>query len=360
MKRKFFNFFSCFFLLSVPIFAENVLLSPVSSSNNNAIILNNPINNTGKKNNLNNNLSNNTNNLAIKTKKKKVVKINYQNEQSNVSNQEKAQIISRLVITKMPISKIKQMKKTFMNYEKALKSPLNNNIAQIKNVTYYPGQVINISTKVGYSTILEFDTINNNPVQFSYISSGSNVFKYRVFGNKIEIKAFDRYDDSNLIIGIKGYPNPIIFDVHESTGGQFYDAYVRIRLANTFVSKIGSSEDARIKSLILKEIFRYGEIPGLPQMKYEVYSLTDNKYVLFDKDLLKIYKVNKLNHTYYLVLLNTNFKMYGNNGIFATYDNKYYVYLLNFNQDVFTIRTNPDLGVKPEDIERYRIVIDDF
>ena len=80
---------------------------------------------------------------------------------------------------------------------------------------------------------------------------------------------------------------------------------------------------------------------------------------MFSKGVLKIYKVNKFGKTFYLILINKNFIIYGNKS-FGTYDAKYNIYFLNFNQNVFTIRTNPNLNMPYPMVERYRIVIKDF
>ena len=227
-----------------------------------------------------------------------------------------------------------------------------------RTVKFIKGMELDVKVKTGYATILNFVDGAGNPVRFTYLTVGNNFVKVVQFGNKLEIKPLRKYCATNLIVGIEGYDYPVTVNVQEAGDSDSFDNYVNVVMAGMLPSKVGS-EDIAMKSAILDTVFKYGNVSNLPRIDYEVYSLKTKKNVLFSKKLLKIYRVDKFGKTYYLVLLDKNFEMYGNKP-FGTYDSRFYVYFLNFNQNVFTIRTSPSLKMPYPMVERYRIVIKDF
>jgi len=280
------------------------------------------------------------------------------NGKKQKNNEKLNKTVSTFYVLKKGEKDIIDTRKKLENIKKAVKKPLKKYTVINRVIDYKDGQVINLHIKKGYACIVEFVKDNNQPVEFDYISTGSSFFQVTKFKNRLEIKATDNYSISNLIVGIKGYDTPILFTIIEDSQTGEYDAYVKVRLGGITL-KVGSDEDIKIKSLILKELFKYDELRTLPLIDYEVCSLNDNRYLLFDKDLLKIYTVEKFNKIYYIVLLDKTFEIYGKELPFDQYSDRYRVYMLNFNDNVFTITTNRELlkDIKKEDIEKYRIII---
>jgi hypothetical protein len=286
-------------------------------------------------------------------------KISVLNNDNMITNKSSAKLIGRLTVTKTKPEKILEIRKRMNNVQKSLVSPLVNPVGINKTVKFKKGEEISVNIKAGFTTVVNFVDDAGNPVKFTYLTIGNNFVKVTQFGNKLEIKALRTYSVTNLIVGIEGYDYPVTLNLREvGDNGDKFDNYINVILTGAFQEKVGS-DDIRLKSAILQYVFKYGKVDGLPRMDYEVYSLKTKKSILFSKNVLKIYKVEKFGKTYYLILLNKNFAMYGNK-TFGTYSSKYNIYFLNFNQNVFTIRTNPSLKTPVPMVERYRIIIKDF
>jgi hypothetical protein len=279
------------------------------------------------------------------------------NNNNGVDTKNDPRLIAKLTVTKTKSSQILKIRKKMNVIQKVLSAQPNivekNRIIKVKS-----GQEVTVHIKAGYSTLVDFTDDAGNPVEFTYLTIGNNLIKVTQFGNKLEIKPLRIYSKTNLIVGIKGYDYPVTLNIEEVGDKTVFDNFLKIKLIGSFQQKIGS-DDIKLKSAILQTIFKYGNIESLDKIDYEVYSLKTKKPVLFSKDVLKIYKVQKFGKTYYLVLINKNFKIYGNKS-FGTYNSEYNIYFLNFNQNVFTIKTNDSLKMPYPMIERYRIVIKDF
>lgn len=284
-------------------------------------------------------------------------KISILNDDNGIKTKGASRLIAKLTVTKTSPKQIMRIKRQMKQIQKSLVSepqPIGIN----KKIKFIKGQEIKIRIKAGFTTLVNFVDDAGNPVKFTYLTIGNNFIKVTQFGNKLEIKPLRTYSITNLIVGIEGYDYPVTLNIEEVGDSDTFDNYVDVVLTGAFQTKVGS-DDIKMKSAILNTVFKYGNINSLPKIDYEVYSLKTKQPILFSKDILKIYKVNKFNRTYYLVLINKNFLIYGNKS-FGTYDAKYNIYFLNFNQNVFTIRTNPKLKMPYPMIERYRIIIKDF
>jgi len=333
-----------FFIISVLLWGETPLVLQNPATKNAPIIITSG----------NAQQNNNTNIKITKQQNKEDYSVLNRNGIQITKN---ASLIGNLAARGITPDRLKKIKKKMDTLEKAL-SYQNIPTGINENIKFKPGEEITVKVKRGFSTIINVVDDAGNPVKFTYLTIGNNLVKVTQFGNKLEITPLAEYAVTNLIAGIKGYNFPITFNIQEVGEKQVYDNYINLSLVGTFPQKVGS-EDIRLKSAILQEVFKYSNINQLPQISYEVYSLKTKKPILFTKNILKIYKVQKFGKTYYLVLINKNFIIYGNK-TFGTYDSTYNIYFLNFNQNVFTIRTNPALKLPYPMVERYRIVIKDF
>jgi len=306
-----------------------------------------------------NSISPQNNQQLVIQKKQQKVKTDQSvlNDDNGVQTKGASRLIAKLTVTKTSPKQIIKVKKQMEEIQKSLVAqpqPVGIN----KTIKFVKGQEVTIHIKAGFTTIVNIVDDAGNPVRFTYLTIGNNFIKVTQFGNKLEIKPLRTYSVTNLIVGVEGYDYPVTLNIQEVGDADTFDNYVNLILSGSFQSKVGS-DDIKMKSAILQSVFKYGDISSLPKIDYEVYSLKTKKPVLFSKNVLKIYKVEKFGKTYYLVLINKNFIMYGNKS-FGTYNAKYNIYFLNFNQNVFTIRTNPKLKMPYPMVERYRVIIKDF
>jgi hypothetical protein len=262
------------------------------------------------------------------------------------------------IINKIKSEKIRGMREEIEKIKKVKNEPLNFGRMNNKEIKYQKGQVITINLKKGYVCELDFYDNANNKIVFDYISTGSSFFTVEKNKNKLFLNAKESYKKTNLIVGIEGKKYPIIFNIHERSNVEEYNAYVKINLVDKSTKMVSSNYDTRIKSRILNETFKFNELDKYEKIEYESYLLKNSLFFnpLFKENQLKVYNVEKYNKKYYFVLLDKNFNISGYSQKFGEYNNKYNIYFLNYNTNVFTISNSNNKSQK-NFIERYRIIL---
>lgn len=246
--------------------------------------------------------------------------------------------------------------------KKALSQPIKREPPVTRNVVFDGKKVIFLNTLRGHATVINFFDENGNFAKIEYATAGSDYFKIdKLTDHTIEIKPVDTYRGGNLIVGVNagGRKTQVVFELTESLGNSGYDAVVNVTIRNPDPAA-RNADDFGYKYELVREVVRYGALEGNPPVDYEIYVLGKPcKPVLFSRDKLRIYKVEKFGRYYYVVLLHKDFVMYGFKDAFALsrYRNDYAIYVLNYNVSTFAIRTNPEYDLRRSDVERYRIVI---
>jgi hypothetical protein len=297
-----------------------------------------------------NNLNNLNSNNEVNIEEDEVIILNKEEDISSTKND-----IPTIAATIEDPSQIIDIRNNIDEVTRNLNKPLVKSTNRVRKVNYKEGVPISIVIKKGYSTIIQFEDSSSNQAKFEFISPGSPFFQVTQFSNKIEIKATDHYKQSNLTVGVRGFNIPVIFNITEDRMAESYTSFITVNMSNPLSFKGSSTDDIQNKSAILNEVFKFNELRNNPTVDYEVYGLVDRNYVTFNENLLKIHHINKLNKDYYLVLLDKNFSLYGaSKKSLSSYNNQYNVYFLNFNDSVFTIRSNNQLQGS---VEKYRIII---
>ena len=247
--------------------------------------------------------------------------------------------------------------------KRAISAPVKKVPPLTRKVTYDGKSVIFLNTLRDHATVINFYDESGNFADIEYATAGSDYFRIsKLTSHTIEIKPVDTYRGGNLIVGISvgGEKTQVVFELSESLGETGYDAVVDVMVRGSEI-KSGKVEDEEgYKYAIIKEVTKYGALEGAPETDYEVYSLSKScKPVLFSRNKLKIYSIEKFGRKYYVVLLHKDFVVYGYPDSFALarYENDYLVYIMDYNVSTFAIRTNPRYDLRRSDVERYRIVI---
>lgn len=251
-----------------------------------------------------------------------------------------------------------------------IKNKQDNNIILNNRTVYYNiekslPEVINVL--MGYSTDLEVvDDLGNN-IPIRGFSTGAKPFTLEnPEPNMLSIFPTEKYKETNFTLRMEGYNNPIIFRIMEGNS-QLVDT--RLKIVLTSNTQTSDFNEVSYKSNILKELLKTGTLNGKTQKDYEIFDIAKRETAYFNKNLMKIFHVEKMGKEYNIILLDKNYEILGEQyANFNRYQNTLNAYFLDANREVFTIMSKvdkikdslsfdfiKDIGL----VEKYRITIVD-
>jgi len=224
-----------------------------------------------------------------------------------------------------------------------------------------------IYLKYGYSTDIEFLDDLGNPIKIRGMSVGNKIFNAsNPEDNMLSLLATSKYKETNFNIRLEGQRDPVILRIKEGSNNI---SHTRVKIIVSD-SKIANVEnEMNLKTNILKELLKYGTLHGTTKLDYEVVDIARKETTYFEKKYLKIFRVQKYNKVYSIVLLDNQFEILGmHKNPFNRYQNSFNVYFLPQYKEIFTIMTKLDeignhlsLDFQKDSglIEKYRILINE-
>lgn len=224
-----------------------------------------------------------------------------------------------------------------------------------------------IYLKYGYSTDIEFLDDLGNPIGIRGMSVGNMIFDAsNPEPNMLSLLATSKYRETNFNVRLDGVKDPVILRIKEGSNNISHTR-VKIVVGSDKVNE--DSTEINLKTNILKELLKYGTLHGETKLDYEVIDIARKETTYFEKKYLKIFRVEKYNKTYSIVLLDSQFEILGmHKNSFNRYQNSFNVYFLEEHKEIFTIMTKlnetknhmsfdfqKDSGL----IEKYRILINE-
>lgn len=221
--------------------------------------------------------------------------------------------------------------------------------------------------KYGYSTDIEFIDELGNPINVKGMSIGNKIFDAKTpEPNMISLLATAKYKETNFNVRLDGVKDPVILRIKEGSNNI---SNTRVKIVVT-TSKLSEDEtEMNMKTNILKELLKYGTLHGKTQLDYEVVDIARKETSYFEKKYLKIFRVEKGDKKFTIVLLDNMYEMLGQNkNSFNRYQNSFNVYFIPQNKEIFTIMTklnkkenNTSLDFEKDAglVEKYRILINE-
>lgn len=261
------------------------------------------------------------------------------------------------------------VKKTKEKLAKVSNSNTEDVILKSDTIYYNPeeGLESTVYLKYGYSTDIEFIDELGNPITVKGMSVGNRIFNASIpEPHMISLLATSKYKETNFNIRLEGIKDPVILRVKEGSNNV---SHTRMKVVLSTSKNQDDSDEMNLKTNILTELLKYGTLHGTSQLDYEVVDIARKETSYFEKKYLKIFKVEKNNKTFTIVLLDNMYEILGmNKNAFNRYQNSFNVYFLPSNKEIFTIMTKyndskdhlslnhqKDAGL----IEKYRILIND-
>lgn len=282
----------------------------------------------------------------------KNIEISKKSELKTISVGSKDNGIENLMATDIDKKSIIDIRKKEVDTLKATNAPISKTMVTNKKINYTEGSIVTINTLYNERTILELKDALKNDIEIEYISPPpQSFFTIEQNSNKLSrifITPTSKFRSGTLMIGVKGMDTPIQIRLVESSSTGEYSNYFEIKL-NAVIAK-----DIKLVKKIRSEVVRHALSEGfetLKEMDYEIISMKNKKFDIFNKDLLNIYFVESLKNSFYIVALNSFYSLegYGDN-MFSKYNSNKNIFILDFNESVFTI-TSKDTG------ERYRVIL---
>lgn len=259
------------------------------------------------------------------------------------------------------------VKKTKEKLAKVSNSNVEDVILKSDTIYYNPeeGLESTVYLKYGYSTDIEFVDELGNPINVKGMSVGNRIFNASIpEPNMISLLATSKYKETNFNIRLDGQKDPVILRVKEGSNNV---SNTRVKVVLSSSKKQDESDEMNLKTNILTELLKYGTLHGTSQLDYEVVDIARKETSYFEKKYLKIFKVEKNNKTFTIVLLDNMYEILGmNKNAFNKYQNSFNVYFIPQNKEIFTIMTKYNdskdhlsLGHQKDAglIEKYRILI---
>lgn len=261
------------------------------------------------------------------------------------------------------------VKKTKEKLAKISNSSVEDVILKSDTIYYNPekGLESTVYLKYGYSTDIEFIDELGNPMTVKGMSVGNRIFNASIpEPHMISLLATSKYKETNFNIRLEGIKDPVILRVKEGANNV---SHTRMKIILSSSKNNDESDEMNLKTNILTELLKYGTLHGTSQLDYEVVDIARKETTYFEKKYLKIFKVEKNNKTFTIVLLDNMYEILGmNKNTFNRYQNSFNVYFLPPNKEIFTIMTKYDnqkdnLSINHQKdsglIEKYRILIND-
>lgn len=262
-----------------------------------------------------------------------------------------------------------EVKKKKEELAKINNNPIENIVLKSDTMYYNPIQGLErtIYLKFGYSTDIEFVDELGNPISVRGMSVGNKIFNAsNPEPNMLSLLATSKYKETNFNIRLEGIKDPIILRIKEGSNNI---SHTRVKIVVSDSKNLDETDEMNLKTNILSELLKYGTLHGKTQLDYEVVDIARKETTYFEKKYLKIFKVEKFNKTYNIVLLDNQFEILGmNKNSFNRYQNSFNVYFLPEYKEIFTIMTKlnekdnhlsldfeKDAGL----IEKYRILINE-